>query len=260
MRAIATLAGFLLIALLSLAPGPIHDVVVRDWMKFGVLLSPAVLTLSWLSWRRDGGRIRAIALAVLGVYLLHQGEEHWVDITGQAYAFQAYAHAQVNRLLDVPLAADAPLTARMIFAINAGVWLVALQGILSRPGDAFSAMAGVAATLVNGLTHVASAMALGGYNPGLGTALAFFVPLSLWALGWLARSRQATRVDMALALAWAIGLHIVLIGAVVAANVFRLMPEALAMLLILAWMTLPTLAAWPLRRQQAGMPARRPRG
>lgn len=247
MRAILTLLGLAIIAVATSVPGPVHDLLVRDWMKAGVIFVPVALMLAWFARRQPSGAIPAVALVGLAIYLLHQGEEHWIDALGRTFAFQGFANAQVARLLPDVAAPGTPLTALAIFTINVGVWLLALQGATSRPGDAFPLTAGVAATLVNGMTHVGAALALGLYNPGLVTAVILFLPLSAWALAWLVRAGHATLPHVGLAMAWAVCLHAFLFGSMVAANVYGLIPEVPALFLFLLWGILPTAVAPHLR-------------
>lgn len=134
----------------------------------------------------------------------------------------------------------APMTPFAIFVINVGVWLVALQGILSRPGDAFPLAASAAATVTNAIAHIGAGFALGTYNPGLATAVLLFLPAAGGTLTWLVRSGNAAVGHVIAAFAWAIGAHVILFVGVLGANAYALFPEIVGVSIILLWMVLPT--------------------
>src|SRR5690606_10379230 len=61
------------------------------------------------------------------------------------------------------------------------VWLAGpVAALLGRRRPAL-ALAFFGVPAVNAVAHIAPAVADGGYNPGLATALLLFLPLSLWA-------------------------------------------------------------------------------
>ena len=249
LRAVATLAGLALIAAAALSPPEFLGIIERDWMKAGLLAAPLALTAAWVVGR---GKITVpvLGLIVLAAYLIHQAEEHWIDALGRTYAFRDFANATIASRFPQGLKTLEPMTPLALFVINAGVWLIGLQGVLSRAGDAFPLAASAAVTLVNGIAHIASAIALGIYNPGLVTAILLFVPIAGGTLAWLWRTGNATGAQVAAAIAWGIGGHAILIAAVLGANGFGLFPEIAGLFAILFWMILPTAFAGAARTQR----------
>ncbi|MEM1052822.1 MAG: hypothetical protein AAGI28_12080 [Pseudomonadota bacterium] len=90
-----SLAGTLLalgFALLWLPLGQ-HGLLYENWMKLGTLMFPflAFAAFSFGSGRVSEGPIspQAIALMLLGTYIIQQFEEHCIDVFGNTFACQA---------------------------------------------------------------------------------------------------------------------------------------------------------------------------
>ncbi|MBB6309686.1 HXXEE domain-containing protein [Xanthobacter tagetidis] len=104
-------------------------------------------------------------------YMLHQVEEHAGD------RFRSFVNERVFGGRDA-------LTVAAVLVINIpvvwGLNLAALYAAyLWAPGYGLVAPY---AMLVNAITHMGAAARLRCYNPGLGTAAAVFLPLSLWTI------------------------------------------------------------------------------
>jgi hypothetical protein len=146
----------------------------------------------------------------LPVYMLHQLEEHDDD------RFRRFIKHLIGGGRDV-------LSKGAVFVINVpGVWGVNLLSILL----AFSVhlgfgLIGVYLTLVNGLVHVAQAIRLRSYNPGLVSALVLFIPVGGFALAYVIRTESVTVGYHLLGLGSAILIHVAII-AWVGLNLFRL--------------------------------------
>jgi len=125
--------------------------------------TPRIRDLTWLVW------------AATAAYLLHQFEEHGVDARGAAYAFRG----ELCGLVGYPDAAGCPVPKAFITAVNLPlVWLAGpVAALLARRWPAM-AVGYLGVPAVNALVHLAPALAGGGYNPGLLTAVLLFVPLS----------------------------------------------------------------------------------
>ena len=131
-------------------------------------------------------------LAWLGVlaYLVHQFEEHGVDINGTEYAFRASLCGFFG-FVDSKVC---PLPLTVITAVNvSAVWLLGPAAALLGRRWPPVALSFFAVPSINLVAHVASAVVQGAYNPGTLTAVVLFLPLSLWAfyvaagddrLGW----------------------------------------------------------------------------
>lgn len=137
------------------------------------------------------------------VYMLHQVEEHAGD------RFRRFANHMV-------FGGREALSVAAVLVINVGaVWglnLAALYAALLC-GAGYGLVAPYA-MLVNALTHVGARVRLGVYNPGLATALALFLPLSLATIVVVARLPGVDWRFHAGALAGALALHLAIVGQV----------------------------------------------
>mgnify|MGYP003577455627 CR=1 FL=1 len=125
--------------------------------------TPRTRDLAWLVW------------AATAAYLLHQFEEHGVDARGAAYAFRG----ELCGLVGYPDAAGCPVPKAFITAVNLPlVWLAGPgAALLARRWPAL-AVGYLGVPAVNAFVHLGPALAGGGYNPGLLTAVLLFLPLS----------------------------------------------------------------------------------
>jgi hypothetical protein len=136
-------------------------------------------------------------LALLPIYMAHQVEEHFSD------RFRLWVNARAG--------AEA-LTPAAVAVINLpGVWGVILAAFLlggfTHPGWG---MVAAYLAMVNALAHVAAAVALRGYNPGLVSAVALLLPAAAIAFAVVpaAPIHHAVGLAVALALHAAIALHV----------------------------------------------------
>ena len=146
----------------------------------------------------------------LPVYMIHQLEEHDDD------RFRRFINQLLGRGGDV-------LSKTAVFVINVpGVWGVNLLSILLAFGlDIGFGLIGVYLTLINAVVHVAQAIRLRRYNPGLITALLLFLPVggsALWAI--TAAGRVAPGYHL-MGLGSALAIHLAIV-AWVGVNVFKL--------------------------------------
>lgn len=155
------------------------------WPWIGLGLAALLLTaLASGDLRADRTRPRTRDLACLvwaatAAYLLHQFEEHGVDARGAAYAFRA----ELCGIVGYPDAAVCPAPEAFITAVNLPlVWLAGpIAALLARRWPAM-AVGYLGVPAVNALVHLGPALAGGGYNPGLLTAVLLFLPLSFQAV------------------------------------------------------------------------------
>jgi Protein of unknown function with HXXEE motif len=118
-----------------------------------------VLTEGWSA-------AQALGFLALPAYMLHQFEEHDDD------RFRRFVNAEIGGGREA-------LSVAEVFHINFwGVWVyLACATMLSRLSDpGWSALAGWL-LLVNAAAHVGQGAVMRRYNPGLVTAILFFVPL-----------------------------------------------------------------------------------
>lgn len=142
---------------------------VREWPPAVLLVAGFLLALLPLWWS-VAGLIPTLVLAQLVIYLVHQGEEHIGD------RFRRYINQHIAGGREA-------LTPVATFWINAlGVWaldLIALY-LAMAVAPAYGLIAAYMC-LVNAAAHIAGAVRLRAYNPGLITAVVLFVPLGVWA-------------------------------------------------------------------------------
>lgn len=191
--------------------------------------------MTWLTW--------------LGVaaYLLHQFEEHGIDLFGEPYAFRGELCAS----LGFPDAGSCAIPLSFITAVNVGsVWGAGLIAALLAPWRPLIGLSFFAIPLVNLFAHVGPAIITLHYNPGLLTAVLFFAPLSLWAL-LLAARRYGAGIRSVFAVPLAgIVVHAVLMGSLIAYLHFWFADATLAAIQILNALP-PAALMWLVTRKQS---------
>jgi hypothetical protein len=128
---------------------------------------------------------------LLTVYLVHQFEEHGVDLLGRAYFFITYAR---NVIGDIGATSGFRLTPLAIYRTNTlFVWLPFLVAVWGHRRFIWPGLAAAGLVLTNGILHIGMALWQQEYNPGLGSAIVLFLPIALlyfrfvrWScgLGW----------------------------------------------------------------------------
>ena len=122
--------------------------------------------IGWLTW------------AAVCAYLLHQFEEHGIDALHRVYAFRGVLCTEIG----FGDAATCPVPVAFITAVNiAAVWIAGPLSALLAPRWPVIGLSFFAIPATNLFAHVVPALAEQSYNPGLVTALALFLPLSLLA-------------------------------------------------------------------------------
>jgi hypothetical protein len=212
-------------------------------MKVGTVAAPLLLLCGF--GFRDGKRRvlddpQAMALLMLVCYLVHQYEEHWVDLLGHRYAFHPAVNHLVNSLLGPRDPAVQALTPEAIFVINTAlVWLPGCLAIVRGPVNRFPVLAMAGIVLVNAFTHVASGVLMRAYNPGLLTAVVLFLPLAAFVYGYAWHREPQLRPQVFASLAWAVGAHGLMVGGMLAANWFGWLPSWSWFGALVAWGLLP---------------------
>ena len=137
----------------------------------------------------------------LPLYMLHQLEEHRGD------AFRRFVNERMAGGRDA-------LTRRATFVINsAGVWGVNLVALwLAYEVDLAFGLIAVYLTATNAIVHIAGAVALRAYNPGLITAVVLFVPAATWGTIEVSDAADAGAGYQLLAIGLAVGLHAAIIA------------------------------------------------
>ncbi len=146
---------------------------VANWVYGGFLAGVLLLALTPIFAAGWDGATTLVFLA-LPVYMIHQYEEHDAD------RFRRFVNKRLGGGREILTQAD-------VFWINiVGVWVL-LAADLWLVGR-FVIGWGVFAAyflLANAALHILQAIHLRGYNPGLGTAIALFLPLGFAELATL---------------------------------------------------------------------------
>jgi hypothetical protein len=154
----------------------------------------------WLTW------------AGTFVYLVHQFEEHGIDARGAAYAFRGFLCGEVG----FPDPATCRVPQSFITAVNIpAVWLAGPLSALLATRWPVIGLSFFAIPAINLFAHAVPAALSQSYNPGLVTALALFLPLSLVVFSALPRYHLGLRAILATLFAGAV-LHAILMGSLMA--------------------------------------------
>lgn len=158
------------------------NVVLYDWPYAGLAAAVMgivlLLVLPWSETRwRDPSWLICLALPI---YMLHQFEEHGINLLGERYHFLP----EMCAILGYPDPTHCPATPAFIAAVNCGggVWIPGLLGILFLRRNILVGACGLGIPLVNAVVHIGVGIARARYNSGLLTAATLFVPFCVWTL------------------------------------------------------------------------------
>lgn len=178
--------------------------IASNWQKALPYLS-ALGIIVWIAlFRSDPLSERALWLALLVVYILHQIEEHlWPG------GFRQFANAHVFKSAND----NWPVDIGGVALINIGfVWLPVGLAVLYPGALRWLALGWVGLTLINALTHIVSTIRLRIYNPGLITSIVLFLPFTIFVLALEAHRGMLSGAEIALILIAGILLHIPVAG------------------------------------------------
>lgn len=180
------------------------------------------------------------------VYMVHQFEEHGVDLLGRRYHFLV----EMCTMLGHADLAGCPADPAFILAVNVGgVWLAGLTAVVWRRRNPMVGACVLGLPLVNGFAHLGPAIVHGQYNSGVLTGTLLFLPLGAYVVRELVRARvlEPRRIPVVFASGGVV--HAVLLGALLAYGA-GLLPHA-AMLAIQVLNGLVPLAFGTLFRSRA---------
>jgi hypothetical protein len=183
------------------------------WIGLGAAgLLFVLLTTNALRSERSVSRWRDIVWltwAAVFAYLLHQFEEHGIDAQHRAYAFRGFLCATIG-FAD---ASTCPVPVPFVTAVNiAAVWVAGPLSALLAARWPVIGLSFFAIPATNLFAHAVPALMLQSYNPGLITAIALFLPLSLLAFAAaITRYHLGVRAVLATLLAGA-AVHAILMG------------------------------------------------
>ncbi len=157
----------------------VSDFLVMTWMTVG--LGGAVFLSLMLLEAQTQVRLDPLARfhwILLIAYLVHQFEEHGIDLLGRAYFFITYARAVIQ---DVGAASGFrfQLTPLAIYRTNTlFVWLPFLAAVWGHRRFIWPGLAARGLVLTNAILHIGILLWRGEYNPGVGSAIVLFLPAS----------------------------------------------------------------------------------
>jgi hypothetical protein len=153
-----------------------------------------LLTVGWPETLR-------LTFLFLPLYMMHQYEEHDAD------RFRLFVNALIGGGREV-------LTPAAVFVINVpGVWgVIALATYLSAWVAPGLGLIAVYLAVVNALAHVGQAVLLRRYNPGLGTAVAVFLPVGVYTIDRFDAAGAGGWAWQAVGIGSAVAIHIAIIG------------------------------------------------
>lgn len=236
-RALALTFLALFLAMVWLPLGQ-TEFLAAHWMKIGTYMAPVLVFFAFKG--REGNNQPALtdvtfmATLMAAAYMIHQFEEHWIDLLGRQYPLYEY----LNTLIASVAGEDryGVMTPAAIFYINTGlVWTIAFLAILVSPNHIFPALAMAGIMLVNGVSHVLAAIAAFEYNSGLLTSVVLFLPISLSFYSATRRAGLASIQMIMAGVAWGFLGHVVLFAGLFAANVYNLIPIGLYYVLLILW-------------------------
>ncbi len=168
---------------------------ITNWVYGGVLAGLLLLLLAPMLTQCWSTALTATFL-LLPIYMLHQYEEHDND------RFRLFFNETIGKGRDV-------LSKEVVFVTNVpGVWGVigASLYLASNLHIGWSLIA-VYLVIVNAIVHIMHAFIFRRYNPGLGTAVALFIPLGVFSLRQVQLAGGVTGLHHVIGLAVAVGIH-----------------------------------------------------
>ncbi|MEM6318567.1 MAG: HXXEE domain-containing protein [Bacteroidota bacterium] len=245
-----TISIALLFVLLWLPTGQ-HDFLIDHWMKIGTYAVP-FMGIGLFAFRQKtkdtplDTDFRFLAVLLLVAYIVHQYEEHWIDVYGNYYAFYTFNNNFILENLGQPESTVKPLTKASVFMINTSlVWLVGLLAILRSPKHLFPLLAMASIIVVNAVVHILAGVVNFQYNPGLLTSVIIFVPIYLWMIKKVKRHHKRSKSLIIGGLVWAFLAHVLMVGGLLVANWFMIIPELVYWILLVIWSVLPVLLYRP---------------
>jgi hypothetical protein len=190
-----------------------------DWPFFGLVVGVLGI-VALVAWPRPPGALSRwrdpawLVCLMLPVYMVHQFEEHGIDLFGRRY----HLINDLCRTLGHSELAGCPVSPALLFAVNCGggVWIPALIAIAWRRRNVMVGACTLGIPLVNVAAHIESTVARGAYNSGLATALVLFVPMCAWTLKQLWSGGILDGKRLAAVVASGVAVHALLMGSVIA--------------------------------------------
>ena len=190
---------------------------------------------------------------LLPLYMVHQFEEHGVDLFGHAFAFQAFLCDTIGFHGDL---VNCPATPWFLMMVNVGtVWILGGAAAWFGSRRPFIGAAMNALLLTNGIVHIVAGIRAGGYNPGLASSLVIFLPVSIWIYRLWIRKNILKVAHVPVSIACGVLIHVVLMGSLKAAGLGWINEMTLSVIQILNAL-FPIGLGFLLSSQASGSPAK----
>ena len=239
-----SLASICLLFFMLWAPLGQYGFLVENWMKLGIYAAPFLLFMFFAFGTQETKSIlsdvKLMSVLMLIAYIVHQYEEHWIDLFGNQYAFYGYINELILAVFNAQNTSVMPLSPESIFVINTSlVWLVGVIAIWRSPKHLFPALAMAGITLVNAGSHIMAGIVKQAYNPGLLTAIVIFVPLAIAFYRSVLVTTPTASLQVKVSVVRAVLAHIIMAGGLLAANWFKLFPEYVYFAMLILWSVAP---------------------
>ena len=174
--------------------------IVERWQYALVVLVPSVLVAWWVSFGAQLDVPQSFFLLHLGVYMIHQIEEHlWPGGFRQFTNAHVFESGQDNF----------PVDKGGVALVNVGyVWLPLAAAALAPQALYLLGVAWFGLSFVNSFSHIGTSIRLRMYNPGVATALFGLLPFSVYFFASQYAAGEMSFGAIALAIAAGVVLHI----------------------------------------------------
>ena len=239
-----TFVSICLLFFMLWAPLGQYDFLIDNWMKIGIYAVPFILFIFFSSRTEQTEEVfsdtKLISVLLLIAYIIHQFEEHWIDIFGNKYAFYEYFNTLFLYVLGAQDSSIIILSREAIFLINTSlVWLIGIIAIWRSPKHLFPVLAMNGIVLVNAISHIFPGILKQSYNPGLLTAIVIFLPLAIAFYRKVLFTNPGAKLQVIARIVWAILAHVILISGLLSANWFELIPEFVYFVVLVVWSVIP---------------------
>ena len=201
------------------------EYVQQTWMLMGAGAAPFII-LMLMDYKRSGSIHYGQLFPWLGlaIYMIHQFEEHGVDIYGNQFAFSAFVNHFAGGLLGCGENLNCPTTPENLLYIN--IWLVWLPFLLAayKNRNMFPTACAIGIIFSNACLHTIVSLKLQAYNPGVLTALLLFWPFSLYFYKLCLKRDWLTKKGVILSVMYGFLTHAILASSLAASYVHHLIP------------------------------------
>ena len=239
-----TFVSICLLFFMLWAPLGQYNFLIENWMKIGIYAVPFIIFIFFSCRTEQTDAIfsdtKLMSVVLLVAYIIHQFEEHWIDISGNQYAFYEYFNTLFLSILGASDSSVILLTREAIFVINTSlVWLVGVIAIWRSPKHLFPVLAMNGIVLVNAISHIFPGILKQSYNPGLLTAIVIFLPLAIAFYRKVLFTNSDAKLQVIASIVWAFLAHVILVSGLLSANWFELIPEFVYFVVLVVWSVIP---------------------